>query len=67
MNICRIMNMSELRIFVNFRKYDRVLNMCWDVAMKGFWKFQDFEYVMFLHMQVLHKILNMPGYGWIMP
>ena len=31
--------------------------------MEGYWIFQDSEYVKFLHMQALHKVLNMPEYG----
>ena len=34
---------------------------------EGLWIFQDSEYAKFLHMQALHKILNMPEYGWIIP
>ena len=41
--------------------------MCQDTIMEGFWMFQDFEYTRFLHMQALHKVLNMPEYGWIIP
>ena len=41
-------NMSEFWIFVNFRKFDRVLNMQQDVIMKGFWIFQDSEYASFM-------------------
>ena len=36
---CRALNMSELWIFVNFLKYDRVLNMRLDAIMKGLWIF----------------------------
>ena len=35
--------------------------------MEGFWVFHDFEYADFLRMQALRKVLNMPGYGWIVP
>ena len=28
--------------------------------------FQDSKYIRFLHMQVLHKVLNMPEYGGMM-
>ena len=38
-----------------------------DTIMQEFWIFQDSKYARFLHMQVLHKILNMPEYGWAMP
>ena len=38
-----------------------------DAIMDGFWIFQDSEYPRFLRMEVLHKVLNMPQYGWIMP
>ena len=51
--------MSEFWIFVNFRKYNRVLNMRRDAIMSGFWIFQDSEYTKFLRMQTLHKVLNM--------
>ena len=50
-----------------FCKYDRVLSMRRDAIMKGFWNFEDSEYARFLHMQALHKVLNMLEYGWIMP
>ena len=65
--MCQILDISEFWILVNFRKYDRVQNMHWDAIMEGFWKFQDFEYARFLYMQVLHKALNMPEYGWTVP
>ena len=32
----RVLNMSEFWIFVNFRKYDKVLNMYRDEIMEGF-------------------------------
>ena len=35
--------------------------------MEGFWIFQDPEYARFLHIQGLHKVMNMPEHGWIMP
>ena len=38
-----------------------------DAIMEGFWIFQDSEYPGFLRMQVLHNVLNMAEYGWIMP
>ena len=50
-------------MFVNFRKYDRVLNMRRDAIMEEFCIFQEFEYARFLHIQALHKVLNMPEYG----
>ena len=34
--MCRVLDMSELLIFVNFRKYHRVLNMRWDAIMEEF-------------------------------
>ena len=39
-----------------------ILNMCQDAVMEGFRIFQDFKYAKFLHMQALHKVLNMPEY-----
>ena len=48
-------------------KYDKVLNICRNIIMEEFWIFQDSEKVRFLHMQELHKVLNMPKYGWNMP
>ena len=51
--------MSQFWIFVNFLKYGRVLNIHWDAIWEEFWIFQDSEYIRFLHMQVLHKALNM--------
>ena len=41
--------------------------MSQDAIMEEFWIFQDYEYARFLNMQALHKVLNMPKYGWIMP
>ena len=38
--------------------------MRWDGIMEGFW---DSKYARFLCMQVLHKVLNVPEYGWTMP
>ena len=61
--MCRVLNISEFQIFVNFRKYDRVLNMRQDPIMEEFCIFQNSKYVRFLHMQALHKLLNMPEYG----
>ena len=34
-----------------------------DAIMAGFCIFQEPEYVRFLHMQALYKVLNMPEYG----
>ena len=34
-----------------------------DAIMEEFWIFQSSEYLRFLHMQGLHKVLNMPEYG----
>ena len=45
----------------------RILNMCYDAVMEGFWILQDSKYGRFQHMQAMHKVLNMPEYGWIMP
>ena len=59
----QVLNMSGFPIFVIARKYGRILNICQDIIMEGFWIFQDSEYVRFLHMQALHKVLNMPEYG----
>ena len=47
--------------------YDRVLNMREDTVMELFWILQNFEHARFLHMQTLHKVLNMPEYGLITP
>ena len=38
-----------------------------NAIMEGSWIFQDSKYVRFLLMQVLHKILNIPEYGLILP
>ena len=51
-------NMSEFWIFVNFLKFDRVLNMRRDAIMEGLEIFKDSKYTRFLHMQVLHMVLN---------
>ena len=53
-----------LPIFVNMIG---VLNIRPDAVMEGLWIFQVSKYTKFLHMQVLHKVLNMPEYGWIIP
>ena len=50
--------------YVSGFKYARVLNirkfllMRWDTIMEGFWIFQDSKHARFLHMQALHKVLN---------
>ena len=61
--MCWVLNVPELCIFVNFCKYDRVLNMRWDAVIEGFRIFLDSDYVRYLHMQVMHEVLNMPEYG----
>ena len=63
----RVLNMSEFWIFVNFRKYDMIMNMRRYAIMEVFWIFQDSEYATFLCMQALHKVLKIPEFGWIMP
>ena len=62
----RVLNMPEFWIFVNYRKYDGVLNMCWDAIIGKFLIIQDSEYARFLQMQALDKVLNVPEYAWIM-
>ena len=42
--------------FTYFLKYDRVLKMRRNTIMEAW-----------LQMQTLHKVLNMPEYGWMMP
>ena len=64
---CGVLNISEFWILVSFRYCARILNMCRDAIMEGFWIFQDSEYPRFLLIQALLKVLNMPEYGWIMP
>ena len=34
-----------------------------DAIIEDFWIRQDSEYVRFVHMQALHKVLNVPEYG----
>ena len=34
--MCQILNMLEFGTFINFRKYDRVLNICRDIIMEEF-------------------------------
>ena len=41
--------------------------MRYDAIMEQFWIFQNSEYARFLHRQAMHKVLNMPEYGWTMP
>ena len=53
-----VLNFQVYTGFTNFCKYGKVLNMHWDAIMEGLSIFQDFEYVRFLYMQVLHKVLN---------
>ena len=43
------------------------LNIRRDASMEGFWIFQGSGYARFLCIQALHKVLNMPDYGGIMP
>ena len=38
-----------------------------DAILEGFWIFQNSKYARFPNMQALHKVLNMPESGWIMP
>ena len=64
--MCRVLNMSEFWIFVNFRKYDRILNMRGDAITERFLVIQDSEYARFLRLQALREVLNMPECGWIM-
>ena len=64
--MCRVLNMSEFWIFVNFRKYDRILNMRGDAITERFLVIQDSEYAGFLRLQALREVLNMPKCGWIM-
>ena len=47
--------------------YNRFLNMRRDAIMEGFWILHDSEYSRFLCVQALHKVLNVPEHGWIMP
>ena len=46
-----------------YRKYDEVLNMCWDAIIGKFLIIQDSEYARFLQMQALDKVLNVPEYA----
>ena len=62
----QVLNMSEFWIFVNYRKCDGVLNLCWDAIIEKFLIIQDSEYARFLQMQTLDKVLNVPEYAWIM-
>ena len=55
----RLLNFQVYAGFAYFRKYGRALNMRRDAIMEGLWIFQDSEYARFLHMQALHKVLNM--------
>ena len=80
--MCRVLNMSEFWIFVNFRKYDKVLNMCRDIIKEG----REYQYSGFpgiswnpgipwfrvcqvsAYASVAQgKVLNMPEFAWIMP
>ena len=55
-----VLNFQGYTRFNYFRKYDMVLNICRDASVEGFWIFQFSKYAKFLHMQALHKVLNMP-------
>ena len=56
--MCRVLNIWEFRIFVNFRKNDSVSNV---IRMQlRMCSEQDFKYARFLHMQIFHEVLNMP-------
>ena len=61
--MCRVLNMSVFRIFVNFRKYDMVLNMCWDAIME---KFRILS-MAGLWIPAYVSVLNMSEYDRIMP
>ena len=52
----------KMRVYYNAVLKDRIL-FKWDAIMEGFCIFQDSKYASFLHMQALHKVLGMPGYG----
>ena len=56
----RVLNFQGYTRFTYFRKYGMVLNMRRHAIMEWFWIFQDSECARFLHMQALHKFLNMP-------
>ena len=34
-----------------------------DAVMEDFWIFQDSKYARVTNIKVLHKVLNLPGYG----
>ena len=53
-----VLNFQVYTGFTNFCKYGKVLNMHWDAIMEGLSIFQDFEYVRFLYVQILHEVLN---------
>ena len=61
--MCQVLNMSDFWTFVNFCKYDRILNIRWDAIREGFWIFHDSEYVRFLHNASVTQGIE---YGWIM-
>ena len=70
LTMCRALNRSRLWMFQDCR-YVRVLNFhcctgfTYGRVLEGFWISQDSKYTGFLHMQALHKVLNMPECGWI--
>ena len=60
------MNVSGLKYVrvLDIRKYDKLPNMRRNEAIKEeFWIFQTSKYAGFLHIEALHKVLNMPDYG----
>ena len=64
--MCRVLNMSDFWIFVNFPKYDKVLNMHQDATIEDFLVFLDSNYAGFQKIQALCKVVNVSEYGSIM-
>ena len=58
--------MSDFWIFVNFPKYDKVLNMHQDETIEDFLVFLDSNYAGYQEIQALYKVVNMSEYGSIM-
>ena len=60
LNMCRVLNMLEFLIFVNFCKYDRVQNMRRDAIMEGFSEYSRFRVCQVSVYASVAQDLNMP-------
>ena len=63
--LSRVLHSQIKKGFIYFRKYDRALNVRLDAIIEGFWTFHNCQHTRLIHMLGLHKVLNIPEYGWI--